>query len=88
VPEVIDDGQSGFIVNDVEEAAKAVERAKGLSRTGVRACFEHRFTVERMAQDYVAIYRSLPGVGENPPPHYLVGGEPAGSEIAYAQLSS
>ena len=45
---MIDQGQSGFIVNKVEEAVTAVERAKGLGRAGVRGCFERRFTVERM----------------------------------------
>jgi glycosyltransferase involved in cell wall biosynthesis len=62
VPEVIDDGQSGFIVSNVDDAVKAVERAMNLSRSGVRECFERRFTVERMAKDYISIYRSLPGV--------------------------
>src|SRR5207244_1193172 len=48
VPEVVDEGESGFIVNDVATAVKAVDCAKSLSRAGVRACFERRFTVERM----------------------------------------
>jgi glycosyltransferase involved in cell wall biosynthesis len=88
VPEVIDEGQSGFIVNNVEEAIKAVERAKGLSRAGVRACFERRFTVERMAKDYIEIYRSLPGVGAKRPQRFPLNGEPASLQIAPGQYSS
>ncbi len=62
VPEVIEDGISGFIVDSVEEAARAVRDIEKLSRGEVRRCFERRFTVERMAADYLDIYRSLPGV--------------------------
>lgn len=62
VPEVIDDGVSGFIVESVTDAANAVSRLDQLDRGKVRATFEKRFTVERMTQDYLAIYRGLPGV--------------------------
>jgi glycosyltransferase involved in cell wall biosynthesis len=61
VPEVIDDGVSGFIVDSVGEAAQAVARLGQLDRARVRATFERRFTVERMVQDYLAVYRGLPG---------------------------
>ena len=63
VPEIIDDGVSGFIVDNIEQAVAAVSRVGALDRTVVRACFDRRFTVERMARDYLEIYRSLPGVG-------------------------
>lgn len=62
VPEVIDDGVSGFIVEDIEGAVAAVGRLDELDRARVRERFEERFTVERMAHDYVSIYRDLPGV--------------------------
>jgi glycosyltransferase involved in cell wall biosynthesis len=62
VPEVIEQGRSGFIVDSVEEAVGAVHTLKILDRAEVRRCFERRFTVERMAADYLDIYRSLPGV--------------------------
>jgi glycosyltransferase involved in cell wall biosynthesis len=61
-PEVIDEGVTGFVVDDIGEAVEAVSRAKALNRAAVRATFERRFTVERMARDYLAIYRGLPGV--------------------------
>ncbi|MBX6322716.1 MAG: glycosyltransferase family 4 protein [Rhodospirillaceae bacterium] len=59
VPEVIEPGVSGFIVDTVEEAVEAVGRIGSLSRAAVRAAFERRFTVERMARDYLAIYHRL-----------------------------
>jgi glycosyltransferase involved in cell wall biosynthesis len=59
--EVIEHGRSGFLVKDVEEALAAVEAVGGVSRTGVRAAFEARFTADRMARDYVALYERLIG---------------------------
>ena len=65
VPEIIEDGVSGLIVHSVEEAIAAVPRALALDRAAVRACFENRFTVDRMASDYVALYQALPGLHTN-----------------------
>lgn len=62
VPEVIDEGVSGLLVDSVQEAVENIEWALRLDRRKVRATFEKRFTAERMARDYVNIYRSLPGV--------------------------
>ncbi|WP_173933563.1 glycosyltransferase family 4 protein [Chelativorans sp. Marseille-P2723] len=59
VPEVVDHGVSGFIVDSVEEAVEFVPRACEMSRAGVRRRFEERFTVDRMATDYVAVYERL-----------------------------
>jgi glycosyltransferase involved in cell wall biosynthesis len=59
-PEVIDDGVTGFVVDSIDQAVEAVLQAKALNRPGVRATFERRFTGERMARDYLAIYRGLP----------------------------
>ena len=61
-PEVIDDGVTGFIVNDLREAVAAVRTVEKLDRAEVRTAFEERFTAERMALDYLAIYRDLSGV--------------------------
>jgi glycosyltransferase involved in cell wall biosynthesis len=88
VPEVIDEGESGFIVTDVDEAVTAVERARGLSRAGVRACFERRFTVERMAKNYLDIYRGLPGMSAKQPQRYHLNRGSASLEIARGQLST
>jgi glycosyltransferase involved in cell wall biosynthesis len=62
VPEVIDNGVSGFVVNSVEEAAKAVSGLSKIDRAAVRKAFENRFTVERMSRDYLKMYAGLPGV--------------------------
>jgi glycosyltransferase involved in cell wall biosynthesis len=62
VPEVVDDGVSGIIVNTVDEAVRALARVDELDRAKVRQTVERRFTVERMARDYRAIYGDLPGV--------------------------
>ena len=63
--EVIEHGKSGFLVKDIEEAVAAVEAVGNISRAGVRAAFEHRFTADRMARDYVALYERLLG-GDKP----------------------
>jgi glycosyltransferase involved in cell wall biosynthesis len=62
VPEIIDHGESGFIVNTVEQAVDATLALDALDRSRVRACFDRRFCVERMVDDYLALYSSLPGV--------------------------
>ena len=59
VPEVIADGVSGVIVDSIAGAVAAVRTVSELSRAGVRAEFERRFTAERMALAYVAAYRTL-----------------------------
>jgi glycosyltransferase involved in cell wall biosynthesis len=59
VPEVIADGVAGFVVDNLEDAVRAVERVSGLSRIACRQIFEKRFNVARMAQDYVEVYRRL-----------------------------
>jgi glycosyltransferase involved in cell wall biosynthesis len=59
VPEIIEEGVTGFIVDNVESAAAAVPLALRLDRGTVRQRFEQRFTVGRMALDYVAIYERL-----------------------------
>jgi glycosyltransferase involved in cell wall biosynthesis len=62
VPEVIDDGVSGFIVDSIPAAIAALDRVDRLERRTVRDRFEQRFTVERMTQDYLAAYRKLPAM--------------------------
>ena len=59
VPEVIDPGVTGFIVNDIDEAVKAVGKVPMLDRARVRATFDRRFTARRMAEDYVDLYETL-----------------------------
>ena len=59
VPEVIDEGVTGFVVDDEEQAVRAVKRLRELDRRRVRERFEERFTVGRMAADYVSHYQSV-----------------------------
>ena len=61
VPEIIEDGVSGFIVDNVEAAVKAVERVGFIDRQSCRAAFESRFTSQRMADDYLRIYNQMIG---------------------------
>ncbi len=59
VPEIVEDGQTGFIVNNEAEAVDAVRRLPELSRPRIRARFEERFTARRMAMDYLSVYRRM-----------------------------
>jgi glycosyltransferase involved in cell wall biosynthesis len=61
VPEVVESGVSGFVVESVDQAAAAVKQIASLDRASVRATFEQRFTIERTAHDYVEIYDKLIG---------------------------
>jgi glycosyltransferase involved in cell wall biosynthesis len=59
VPELIEHGVTGFIVDDEEQAVASVRRLGRLSRSTIRARFERRFTARRMAEDYLAVYDRL-----------------------------
>jgi glycosyltransferase involved in cell wall biosynthesis len=59
VPEVVDHGVTGFLVNSMNDAVRAVENVPLLSRRRCRGVFEERFSVERMTRDYVALYEKL-----------------------------
>ncbi|KAK0331974.1 hypothetical protein LTR94_026749, partial [Friedmanniomyces endolithicus] len=61
VPEVIEHGRSGFIVDTEDEAVAAIEQLSHLDRRRVRSAFDARFTAARMAADYTALYHGLPG---------------------------
>jgi glycosyltransferase involved in cell wall biosynthesis len=61
VPEVIDEGVTGFVVDSIEDAVPAARRALELSRVACRRRFEERFSVQRMARDYVSVYEQLAG---------------------------
>jgi glycosyltransferase involved in cell wall biosynthesis len=59
VPEIIEHGANGFIVDDMEGAEAAVRSLASLDRRRCRAIFEERFSVARMARDYVDAYREI-----------------------------
>ena len=95
VPEVMDNGVSGRIVESIEEAIAAVDEVVAMDRSTVRECFEQRYTAERMARDYVDIYKRLIAEhsaggagfmlnenGGNSPPARATGADPVISKIA------
>lgn len=59
VPEVVDHGVTGFVVDSPEEVIDAAARIGDINRRACRDVFERRFTVSRMADDYLALYRTL-----------------------------
>ncbi len=59
VEEVVDDGLTGHIVDNIEEANLTLPRVMALDRRAVRRRFEERFSATRMANDYVQVYNSL-----------------------------
>ena len=59
VPEIIEDGVTGFVVEDEKGAVAAAQRLSRLSRAAIRRRFEERFTARRMAREYLVVYRSL-----------------------------
>ena len=91
VPEVIENGLTGHVVTTIDEAVAAVRHIHRLSRVGVRRRFEQRFTAERMARDYVAVYRDLietpergPAIAEKKSLGMLAAYEPSNARPMYA----
>ena len=66
VPEIVEEGVSGFVVDTVEQATAAVRRIPNLDRAKVRNAFERRFTAERMTRGYLEIYRGLATMHSKP----------------------
>lgn len=67
VPEVIDNGITGFIVSSEDQAVKALKRVAAFNRAQCRATFERKFTACRMAKDYLAIYEAVLNNSGRPP---------------------
>jgi glycosyltransferase involved in cell wall biosynthesis len=61
MPEVVDPGLTGFLVDGVEQAAAVVDRAAALDRGAIRRVAERRFGAARMVDDYLAVYERLIG---------------------------
>jgi glycosyltransferase involved in cell wall biosynthesis len=64
VREIVEDGVTGFVVDGPDDGADAVRAAGALDRGRIRREFERRFTSRRMAEDYLALYRSLAGAAQ------------------------
>ncbi len=59
VSEIIEDGKTGFIVDSIDEAVKALEKVINLKRKDCRKTFEEKFTARKMAEEYVLVYHSM-----------------------------
>jgi glycosyltransferase involved in cell wall biosynthesis len=59
VPEVVDEGVTGFVVRNEDEAVAAAGRLHEFDRNEIRTVFEHRFSARRMAEDYVSTYQAV-----------------------------
>ena len=59
MPELIDDGETGFLVDDVDGAVRAVEQCSTLDRAAIRESAVQQFSVARMVAQYVAVYRDV-----------------------------
>ena len=75
IPEIIDHGSTGFVCETVDEMIEAVGQVPLLERRRCRAAFDERFTADRMARDYVALYeRILEGASVQAVAHKANGG--------------
>ncbi|MGN6230161.1 MAG: glycosyltransferase [Trinickia sp.] len=63
VPEIIEDRRTGFIVDNVDDAVRAVARLPEIDRVQCRTAFEQRFSAARMAADYLRVYGTLLDTG-------------------------
>jgi glycosyltransferase involved in cell wall biosynthesis len=63
VPEVIDDGVTGYVVDSIAQSVEAVKRVECLDRAKCRKHFEERFDAAQMAQNYIEVYRRLIHIG-------------------------
>jgi glycosyltransferase involved in cell wall biosynthesis len=63
VPEIIEDGVTGRVVESLEQAVAAVAEVSGYDRRRIRQCFERRFSAHAMALSYDALYRCLHSLG-------------------------
>jgi len=73
VPEIIEDGISGFLVQNVDQAIDAIKHLSAIDRQKCRKAFDRRFSVRRMARDYLTIYERI--VKREPQPIALTDGD-------------
>jgi glycosyltransferase involved in cell wall biosynthesis len=59
VPEIMQEGETGFIVENFDQALAAVERVSQINRLHCRRVFETRFSAQRMAKDYLKVYQAI-----------------------------
>jgi glycosyltransferase involved in cell wall biosynthesis len=71
VPEIIEGGVTGFVVDDIEQAVEAIARIPSIDRARCRQVFESRFSAQRMAAEYLTIYRRLIDKERRSRPHVI-----------------
>jgi hypothetical protein len=82
VPEVVEHGVTGLIVDSEAAAVDAIRNQLAqLSRVRIRARFEERFTARRMAEEYLDIYRGLIAANRRRRPRTINGAKPADQHI-------
>jgi glycosyltransferase involved in cell wall biosynthesis len=59
MPEIVSHGENGFLVDTQQDAVAAVHASGALDRAAVRASVERRFDVERMVDEYLALYQRV-----------------------------
>jgi glycosyltransferase involved in cell wall biosynthesis len=59
MPELIEDGKTGFLVNTMDEAIEAVAHIKDIDRACCRRRVEQYFTVDRMVEEYIQVYETI-----------------------------
>lgn len=59
MPEIIRDGENGFLVAGADEAVAAIHASAGIDRLAVRTSVEQRFDVDRMVDEYLAVYQEV-----------------------------
>ena len=87
MPEVIDHGVTGFIVENIDESVEAVKNIQDLDRNRCRQVFEGRFSSARMAADYLKTYRKLIAIKNNVNPQSDNGNGFISSESSPRRLS-
>ena len=59
MPEVIQEGKTGFLVNSIDEAVDKLKAIPGLDRNACRSWVQERFSKERMVADYISVYDTI-----------------------------
>jgi glycosyltransferase involved in cell wall biosynthesis len=85
VPEVVENGLTGFIADDEAAAANAACRLHLLDRALIRTVFEQRFTARRMAEDYIRIYEEVAQCGGSATRGHLGCGSPAPAQLSQSR---
>jgi glycosyltransferase involved in cell wall biosynthesis len=67
MPEIVEHGKNGYLVDSIDAAVHAVTHAEKLAPSGVRASVEHRFDSARMADEYIAVYRRILALSRKTP---------------------